>query len=204
MKGDNNLSFSVEVAETLGLECAIILNLYNKNELEDISSYDALVSSSKKKLKFINDQTIADSINALIKFELIKIQENNFKNNYEVRSPNKGSTLNSLAKDWEPSSEAIEIINMTDITKDFYNAKLKEFKIYWTERGQKRNNWNSTFIDFVLEFIKSFKILLHSWMLGDFVLILLKAKILFKAPTISLILEVTSVAKNLKTSSLKL
>ena len=149
MKGENNLSFSVEVAETLGLECAIILNLYNKNELEDISSYDALVSSSKKKLKFINDQTIADSINVLIKFELIKIQENNYKNNYEVRSPNKGSTLNSLSKDWEPSSEAIEIINMTDITKDFYNAKLKEFKIYWTERGQKRNNWNSTFIDFI-------------------------------------------------------
>ena len=65
MKGENDLSFSVEVAETLGLECAIILNLYNKNELEDISSYEALVSSSKKKLKFINNQTVIDSINLL-------------------------------------------------------------------------------------------------------------------------------------------
>ena len=149
MKGENDLSFSMEVAETLGLESAIILNLYNKNQLEDTSSYDALLSSLKKKLKFINDQTIADSISVLIKFELIKIQQNNHKNNYKVRSPNKSSTLVELSNDWEPSSEVNEIIDMTDITQDFYNTKLKEFKIYWNERGQKRNNWNSTFIDFI-------------------------------------------------------
>ena len=38
---------------------------------------------------------------------------------------------------------------MTEITDDFFNLKLKEFKIYWIERGQKKNNWNSTFIDFI-------------------------------------------------------
>ena len=38
---------------------------------------------------------------------------------------------------------------MTDITEDFCNLKLKEFKVYWIERGQKKNNWNSAFIDFL-------------------------------------------------------
>ena len=45
--------FKREVAETLGLECSIILSLYNKNDLEDISSYEGLVESAKKKPNFI-------------------------------------------------------------------------------------------------------------------------------------------------------
>ena len=62
MKIKNDLSFSTEVAETLGLECAIILSLYNKNELEDISTYDNLVNSLKKSLPFIDVEIIKDSI----------------------------------------------------------------------------------------------------------------------------------------------
>ena len=35
------------------------------------------------------------------------------------------------------------------MSNDFINLKLKEFKVYWTERGQKKNNWNITFLDFI-------------------------------------------------------
>ena len=92
MKSKNDLSFSAEVAETLGLECAIILSLYNKNELEDISTYDNLVNSLKKSLKFIDVEIIKDSINTLLKFELIDIKKINYKNDYKVKSPNKSSS----------------------------------------------------------------------------------------------------------------
>ena len=69
MKIKNDLSFSTEVAETLGLECAIILSLYNKNELEDISTYDNLVNSLKKSLRFIDVvEIIKESINTLLNF----------------------------------------------------------------------------------------------------------------------------------------
>ena len=44
--------------------------------------------------------------------------------------------------------------------------KLKEFKIYWIERGQKKNNWNTTFIDFIrrewAKEVNSNKVLPHS------------------------------------------
>ena len=33
----------------------------------------------------------------------------------------------SLTNEWQPSTEANEILDMTDITKDFYKTKLKEF-----------------------------------------------------------------------------
>ena len=167
MKIKNDLSFSTEVAETLGLECAIILSLYNKNELEDITTYDNLVNSIKKSLRFIDDvEIIKDSINTLLKFELIDIKKINYKNDYKVKSPNKSSSSFMLTNEWQPSAEANEILDMTDITKDFYKTKLKEFKIYWCERGQKKNNWNSTFIDFMrrewTKEINSEKVLPHS------------------------------------------
>ena len=33
MKSEDDLTFSSEVAETLGIECSVILSLYKKNEL---------------------------------------------------------------------------------------------------------------------------------------------------------------------------
>ena len=45
----NELTFSKEIAETLGIESAVILNLYKENSLDDISSMQGLLESVKKK-----------------------------------------------------------------------------------------------------------------------------------------------------------
>ena len=55
MSSEKNLSFSSEVAETLGVECAIILNQYNENLLEDITSLDSLIKSTKKNISFLDE-----------------------------------------------------------------------------------------------------------------------------------------------------
>ena len=148
MKSENDLSFSTEVAETLGLECSIILSLYNKNDLEDISSYDGLVESAKNKLNFININIIKESVKKLISFDLIST-DNDVIKNYKIKTPNKSVRSSQIQFDWDPSDEAKEVLSMIDIDENFYKTKLKEFKIYWTERGQKKNNWNSTFIDYI-------------------------------------------------------
>jgi len=36
--------------------------------------------------------------------------------------------------------EAIEILNMGEIIETFYLNKLMEFRLYWIERGQQRDN----------------------------------------------------------------
>ena len=48
----NELTFSKEIAETLGIESAVILNLYKENKLDDISSMQGLLKSVKKYLLF--------------------------------------------------------------------------------------------------------------------------------------------------------
>ena len=145
MSNEDNLSFSSEVAETLGIECALILSQYNENLLEDTASITGLIESTKKNLRFLDEKKIKESINTLIKFQLISTS----RKTHKLKEPKKSMDSCQLDIEWTPSSEVNEVLNMTEITDDFFNLKLKEFKIYWIERGQKKNNWNSTFIDFI-------------------------------------------------------
>ena len=69
----NELTFSKEIAETLGLESAVILNLYKENHLDDISSMQGLLESVKKNISFFDDQTINSCLIKLIKFNLLKM-----------------------------------------------------------------------------------------------------------------------------------
>ena len=149
MEKNKNLSFSTEVAETLGLESAIILDLYKNNKLENISSYQSLINSVCKHLSFIDKEIIEASVKKLLNFDFIEIKELQIKNKYEVQTPNVNKESDKLDKSWMPSSDTKEILNMSEITDEFYDIKLKEFKIYWIERGQKKNNWNMTFLNFI-------------------------------------------------------
>ena len=144
-----NLSFSKEVAETLGLECAIILNLLKESESNDISSQDRLLAYVINTLPFIDPQKIEKSIDKLNKFNLIDFDKEPSKKDYAIKKPSKNLESRQIDPDWQPSEDTLEIIKMTSISNDFVNLKLKEFRIYWTERGQKKNNWNITFLDFI-------------------------------------------------------
>ena len=146
---NKNLSFSAEVAETLGLESAIILDLYKQNKLDNISSYEDLINSILEHISFIEISIIKSSLDKLIKFDFIRITESKIEKKYKVKSPSVNQHTNKINNDWVPSPETKEIINMAEITDEFCDLKLKEFKIYWIERGQKKNNWNMTFIDFI-------------------------------------------------------
>ena len=146
---NKNLSFSAEVAETLGIESAIILDLYKQNKLDNISSYEDLINSILKHISFIEISIIKSSLDKLIKFDLIKMADSKIEKKYKVKSPGVNQETKKINNEWVPSPETKEIINMAEIPDEFCDLKLKEFKIYWIERGQKKNNWNMTFIDFI-------------------------------------------------------
>ena len=149
MEKGENLSFSKEIAETLGLECAIILNLFKEIESSDISSQDRLLAYAVNALPFIGPLKIKKSIDKLNQFNLIDFDKESSKKDYVIKKPSKNLESRQIDPDWQPSEDTLEIVNMTSISNDFMNLKLKEFRIYWTERGQKKNNWNITFLDFI-------------------------------------------------------
>ena len=142
------ISFSREVAETLGLESAVILELFNQNLLDN-SSYDDLVLSINENANYLDDGKIESSIEKLLRYDFIKIKNTSNGANFSVKAASKNNNSKRISNDWMPSHETLEIISMAKIPSEFLNLKIKEFKIYWIERGQQKNNWNSTFIDFL-------------------------------------------------------
>ena len=148
MKSDN-LSFSKDVADTIGIEAAIILkfiedNKITSNSLEDISE---IIS---ERFSFMEEKKIISSIEKIAGLGLIKIKFDKY-NKVKLKLPhrsgsNKSNTMNS---DWEPSREAIEVLELGGINIDFASLKLKEFRIYWKEKKVHKDNWNSVFINYI-------------------------------------------------------
>ena len=68
---DDKISFSKEVAETLSIESAIILQKTKENKFKNIGSKDKLITALKNELSFIDDSVIKNSINELARFKLL-------------------------------------------------------------------------------------------------------------------------------------
>lgn len=67
LKDLGTLSFSKEVAETLGLESAIILELYKTNKIFNSRSIEDLIESIKIEAAFLSNAAIEESLQKLIK-----------------------------------------------------------------------------------------------------------------------------------------
>lgn len=55
----------------------------------------------------------------------------------------------SQSNDWQPSEDAIEILTRMGIPGDFIEDAVAEFVLYWRERGDAHNTWNSKFVSHV-------------------------------------------------------
>ena len=145
----NDLSFSKDVADTIGIEAAIILkfiedNKITSNSLEDISE---IIS---ERFSFMEEKKIISSIEKIAGLGLIKINFNKYKKvNLKLPHRSGSNKSNIMNSDWEPSSEAIEVLELGGIDIDFASLKLKEFRIYWKEKKVYKDNWNSVFINYI-------------------------------------------------------
>ena len=119
MKSDN-LSFSKDVADTIGVEAAVILKFIEDNKISS-NSIEDLAEIILEKFSFMEEQKIVSSIEKIAGLGLIKIK----------------------------SDKNIEVLELGGIDLDFASLKLKEFRIYWREKKVQKDNWNSVFINYI-------------------------------------------------------
>ena len=81
--GDNKIIFEKEVAETLGIEAAIILELYKAKEFDDSLSEKDLFNQIAAECSFINSKILASNFEKLKKVKLIKFDSNQNKQSTE-------------------------------------------------------------------------------------------------------------------------
>ncbi|WP_372778434.1 DnaT-like ssDNA-binding domain-containing protein [Litorivivens sp.] len=54
-----------------------------------------------------------------------------------------------IAPDWQPSHDALEILERADIDRSFIEDAVPEFVLYWRESGHRDRRWNTRFIEHV-------------------------------------------------------
>ena len=151
-------TFSIQEAETLGIECAIILAAVKEIKTSS-STPNEIATSLKERVPFLNEEEIIKYIRRLIDLKLISSEsassgkEHQAKRNlYKLKLPtsnanNKGKR--KLDYSWAPSKQAFEVLGMGNVKKQFIESKVNEFKMYWLEKNQVRDNWNVLFVDFI-------------------------------------------------------
>lgn len=55
----------------------------------------------------------------------------------------------NIGKQWQPSPDAIEILERMGINKNFIDDAVAEFVLYWQERNEAQATWNSKFVNHV-------------------------------------------------------
>ena len=148
LKGSEKIFFSKDVAETLGVESAIILELYQTQKISPSNDLEAIKKYLVEVAPLLDQKNLEENINKLVKYKFINAIKKIGGFNVQ-EAPTNNSQKNKITSEWNPSKEAIEILQMSQIEEDFYYKKLQEFKLYWIERGQERNNWNTSYIDYI-------------------------------------------------------
>lgn len=67
----------------------------------------------------------------------------------DARTRKTPSPSSVIPKDWQPSQPALDILSQTGIDEAFARSCIPEFRLYWTERGEKRPGWDASFVNSV-------------------------------------------------------
>lgn len=55
----------------------------------------------------------------------------------------------AIARDWQPSEDLFEVLQLANIPRHFAQRQIPEFVLFWRESGQIHNSWNTKFLQHV-------------------------------------------------------
>jgi hypothetical protein len=67
----------------------------------------------------------------------------------QLQQPQPDPANKTMQKRWQPSEDALEILQRMGIHINFIDDAVAEFILYWQERGEAQKTWNSKFVSHV-------------------------------------------------------
>ncbi len=173
---DSRISFSKDVASTIGLSEAVLLEVLkesglkgrNLNELQNLLSFwtEKEVTEYLKSL-LSKGLVVENKTSTLSSFVVKEIQTEHLNQEKEEKNKSWGikflrfvikqwrqkeATDNQKRKrqpietNWKPEDEAREILVRSGVDNDFIDKEVPEFVLYWSEKKEESDIWNSKFI----------------------------------------------------------
>tara|TARA_B100000902_G_scaffold98957_1_gene101376 strand:- start:2144 stop:3184 length:1041 start_codon:yes stop_codon:yes gene_type:complete len=143
---DSKISFSIEIANTIGLEEAILLEYLKKEESQSRVSFEKVSTD----LGFWPNKKSAELLSNLIKKGLVSESIFEGIKYFSTKKPNQTSKTNT-DNNWIPEKEVFDQINEYGIPQDFANLQIDDFKKLNEERNEAEKNWGVKFLRFVIK-----------------------------------------------------
>ncbi len=170
--------FKREIAETLGLNNAVLLEYITSSNLQKCK-----IEFLLKELNFWDENELMSllidlNVRGLIELDtekkLVSLTRGQPKT--KLQTPKKMKRSN-MASNWQPSDEVLEILVRSGMDESFINDLIPEFIIYWSERPDVLISYNSKFIEHArlkwaqynaeVDTKKSPTVIDHSWKPSD-------------------------------------
>lgn len=145
---DKNFRFSLEMAETLGLSGAVLLEYLKSSDKKKLKIEELLSNLSfwdeNELMAVLIDLNVRGLINLDTDKKVVSVAVVSKKS--KLATPKKIQRTN-IQKNWEPSDDVLEILVRSGMEESFIKNLIQEFVIYWSERPDVLISYNSKFIE---------------------------------------------------------
>ena len=143
-KKTNLLSFDEEIASSIGLNEAIILQIFKSEKKQNLSQLN-------DKLSFFENKEVHKVLKKLLKLKLI---EETSSENFCLKSKKKETIperKQNISKGYLPSRNILKEAKSLGVSEDFIKNKLPEFRAYWSDRKDKSFSWDYKFLKYLIK-----------------------------------------------------
>ena len=145
---DSTISFSKDVASTIGLSEAVLLGILKESGRQGLN-----LEELQEVLTFWNEKELYEYLSNLLSKGLItEIKENSNSSIFVVKEIQVHSRKRSyMENSWQPEKELLDQIQEYGIPEEFTYSQVEDFKHLNQEREGKDKTWGIKFLRFVIK-----------------------------------------------------
>ena len=144
---DSRISFSKEVASTIGLSEAVLLEVLRESGLEGRN-----LNELQNLLSFWTEKELMEHLKSLLNKGLVLENKTQTLSSFSVKEIQTGGRREStIENSWQPEKELLDQILEYGIPEEFTYSQVEDFKHLNQEKEEKNKSWGIKFLRFVIK-----------------------------------------------------
>ena len=144
---DSRISFSKDVASTIGLSEAVLLEVLKESGLKGRN-----LNELQNLLSFWTEKELTEYLKSLLSKGLVVENKTSTLSSFSVKELQTGGRReSSMENSWRPEKELLDQILEYGIPEEFTYAQVEDFKHLNQEKEEKNKSWGIKFLRFVIK-----------------------------------------------------
>ena len=144
---DSTISFSKDIASTLGLSEAVLLEVLKNSDLEG-----ANLKELQDFLSFWTEEEVLAHLTSLLSKGLVIENKIGPLSSFSIKEIQaNGRKESSMENSWQPEKELLDQIHEYGIPEEFTYSQVDDFKHLNQEKEEKNKSWGIKFLRFVIK-----------------------------------------------------